>query len=174
MDIGLEAVGLVAIILGSVGFVWANPRIVMRSLAAASATWTVYYALSDAWSGVAATAMGFLRWCVGAFAPDWAMRPVAICLGLAGAVLAWWFGAGVAAIAAAIGVLLRTAAMMLRDRPVTFRVAAIGGEGCWLVHDILMATWAAAASSVLSAAIILGSGVRLWWRARPADYTAAS
>lgn len=162
----MESLGILAIGLGLSGFIWTDPRIVLRLAAAASFVWIIYFLTLGAWAPAIATTFAVIRFLSGAFAPKrmmWAI--VVICTAL-GTPLILWSTPNLLGVVVALGGALKGFSVLMRDRPVLFRVMFCTSELCYLGFGIALLAWSTIAWSVLSIGMALGTAALIEIRAR--------
>lgn len=155
----MEILGVSAIAIGAMGYVWKDPRIVMKLFFASSLLWVAYF-ISIQQSGAAlSSAISAVTFVVGAYASARLMRlvvPGGIALTT---LLILLTTAGLPAALMIVGNLVKGSSPLLRAHPYLFRGLIIIGESCWLTFGVLSNAYSTVAWTSISIAMALGSGV---------------
>ena len=162
----MEILGAIAICLGLSGFIWTDPRMVLRLAAAASFVWIVYFLTLGAWAPAIATTFGMIRFLSGAFAPKRMMWMIVITCTALGTPLILWSTPNLLGVVVAVGSALKGFSVVTRDRPILFRVMFCTSEICYLGFGIALTAWSTIVWSVLSMCMALGSAILIRFKAK--------
>jgi hypothetical protein len=155
----LEALGIAAIALGGAGYIWKDPKVVMKLFFISSLLWVAYF-ISLKQSGAALSSMiSALTFITGAYASTRVMRLVVPGGIVTTTGLILLTTAGLPAALMVIGNLVKGASPLCRERPYMFRFLIIGGEICWLTFGILSSAYSTIAWTSISIAMAVGSGL---------------
>jgi hypothetical protein len=162
----MEIIGATAICLGLSGFIWTDPRMVLRLAAAASFVWIIYFVTLDAWAPAIATTFGMIRFLSGAFAPKRMMWTIVIICTALGTPIILWSTPSLLGLLVATGSALKGFSVVTRDRPILFRLMFCTSEACYFTFGVFLTAWSTIIWSVLSTFMALGSATLIRFRSK--------
>jgi len=155
----MEILGISAIALGGTGYIWKDPKIVMKLFFISSLLWVAYF-LSINQSGAALSSLiSALTFVAGAYASTRTMRIVVPSGVVVTTGLILLTTAGLPAVLMITGNLIKGASPLFRERPYLFRLLIIGGEICWLTFGIISVAYSTIAWTSISIVMAAVSGL---------------
>lgn len=155
----MELIGAFAIVLGLSGFVWKDPRIVLRLAAAASFVWIIYFLTLSAWAPAISTFFGMIRFISGAFAPKRMMWGIVIATTLISTPIIYYSTPNWLGVLVIFGSALKGFSVVMRDYPVAFRIVFCASEICYFCFGFVLSAISTMIWSVLSTAMAFGTAL---------------
>jgi hypothetical protein len=152
----VEVIGYVALAIGVLGYLWSDPRDVLKFSIPSAVLWVAYFSTLGVWTALATSVLALVRLACGAFLGDALMRVLSLAIL---AVLTMVFVAlhpGWIAMLPIMAAVWKTTSLWLRDHPLMFRGSLVGAEAALL----LFALQASAQALMVSSALVIG--VNIW------------
>lgn len=154
-----EIIGVIAIGFGAAGYVWTNPRMVLRFAACATAMWIVYFLFLGQIGAALSTGVGLASIVCGVWISDKYLWPMIWISSIVALALLYMASTGAMFVLLSIGYVFKTVALGYREHPLLFRCWIIAGELSYLVFGVMVGAYSTIVWSSLVGGMAFGSGV---------------
>ncbi|MBO9428177.1 YgjV family protein [Sulfitobacter sp. R18_1] len=162
----MEILGIMAIIIGALAYIWKGPRQIMVISSASSAMWVAYFISISQWGPMFVTLTYIFVLLGGAWASDKSVRHLCFGQAVTASIFILISMSGLPMLLAFGGNLLKSFVPMTRNRPYLYRVVFSLAEVLWLSFGLVVGAHSTVAGATIAMSVSVGSGIFFYWRER--------